>query len=625
MRFRLILSLAFGLWCSGIRAGTGAEPYLAGVDQQLRDRLATAEHYMEEGQTDHATVLYSSLYQDLSIANELTTPFGLWVRMRRARALERSERFIPAVEEILQVLAESERQNLFDLRARGYLRMALIQERQSRPNRCRYYLNRARDVIEQHELVDLLAVYHVRAASFHRIFGTSAASMDHARQALAVARRTGRTHQEVWAHLLLSMGYRDYDPGRSAAHLHEAIALKPEYGGKVLALICALHLTELHLLQDDLSSALRFSDSTLHFINLLGDGHSEADPYIPRVYDLRANIYRGLDEPDSTIYYLDLSQAGAIRHMQERSADRIANIEDRFESEQKQQRILEQDAELRTRQRQQRTSNIFAATVVVALLILAAYYVRLRSANKRMALQSVEIKDKNERLNEALDEQQLLRGELHHRIKNNLQLIIGLLDLQSEGLRGEAERARYDSLAKRVHSMAAIHDILYSEGNLSSLPVDRYLERLCEHFIRLAGHEDNCECVLAIPAWTFTPVTLVPLGTVVNELMMNSCKYAPLTDERFRIDISLERQDAGYLLTYRDNGPGFPPTAATESSGLGLRLLRGMARQLNGSLQMSNEDGAVTRFYFQSEVESDPAEAGGNAPASAVVDTVSVA
>ena len=602
MWFRISLSVAFGLWCACIRAGSGAEGYLVGVDLTHQQELADAEAYINQGRTDQAAALLTELYYDLEEAKASNSPFGLWVRLRLAGAWERSERFIPAVEELLQILVESDRQHLYDIRARAFLQLALIQEEQSRPNRCRYYLNRAWEVIEEHELIDLLAKYHVRMASFQRLFGAHAEAMHHAHEALTIARNTGHPHEEVWAHLLLSMGYRDRDPDLSAAHLSQAIALKPASGSNVLALICAMHLTELYLREDELASALRYSDSTLQYIRLIGEENSESVAYIPQAYDYRASIYRRMNEPDSTIYYLDLSQAGIIRRMQESSADHIANIEDRFESVQKQQRILEQAEELRSRQKQQRTSNIFAATVVLALLILAAYYLKLRAANRRLALQSLEIKDKNERLNESLGEQQLLRGELHHRIKNNLQVIIGLLDLQSEGLRSPMERSRYDSLAKRVHSMAAIHDILYSEGNLTKLPVDRYVARLCEHFIRFSGHEDNCDCALDIPAWTLTPVTLIPLGTMVNELMMNSCKYAPLTDERMRIDISLERWRDALLLTYRDNGPGFPATAgAAGGTGLGLRLLHGLARQLNGSIKMTNDGGAVTRIYFQAD------------------------
>ena len=602
MLSRLFLTLAFGLWCAGIHAARGAEVYVVGIDSTQKKVLARAEHYLDEGYTDDASTVLTELFSELRAAKQHTTPFGLWVRLRRAHSWERSERFIPAVEELLQVLVESERQKLYDLRSRAFLQLALIQEEQGRPNRCRYYLNRAREVIEKHELVDLLAVYHIRMASYQRIFGDHGKAMHHAREALQVARRTDRPKEQAWAHLLLSMGYRDENPDLSVAHLKQVIALQPRLSGHTLSLICALHLTELHLRMDNVETALRYSDSTLYYINMIGDRQSEADAYIPQAYGIRADIYRQLEQPDSIVYYLDLNRTGVIRRMQESSADRIANIEDRFESEQKQQRILEQAEELRNRQKQQRMSNIFAGTVVLALLVLGAYYLKLRAANQRLAIQSLEIKDKNQRLNESLDEQQLLRGELHHRIKNNLQVIIGLLDLQSESPQGPEERGRFDSLANRVHSMAAVHDILYSEGNLSTLPVDRYVDRLCAHFIRFSGHEGNCDCVLDIPAWTFTPVTLIPLGTMINELMMNSCKYAPLTEERMRINISLERHGTGYLLTYRDNGPGFPSvTEDLGGNGLGLRLLRGIARQLNGRVEMANERGAVTRIYFDAE------------------------
>lgn len=248
-----------------------------------------------------------------------------------------------------------------------------------------------------------------------------------------------------------------------------------------------------------------------------------------------------------------------------------------------------------------------------AVFLLLLLYLRLRRANKQLAAQNLLIKENDDRLNEAIEEQQLLRGELHHRIKNNLQIIISLLDLQIDNLKDPGIREELQGLTERVHSMSAIHNILSRENDVRRIPVDRFVKNLCRRIRHMAGHDRRCRFKFELPDWHFSLDTLIPLGTMINELLMNACKYAYRPGRKMVVSISLRRQDEGFLLICRDNGPGYPEEMTTDQRAtLGLQILRGLSRQLHGWMENYTDGGAVTKIYFLPKNEvSDTAPAEG--------------
>ena len=601
LRFLLLIGLCFPPLVASAVPGSGEDCLASAPDSSLQRQLERAEDLIRKGRTEEASALLTELFFHLREVNGLQSPFGLRVRLRRTIAWERGDRYAPATEELLRIAEESKKLRLHGLHARALLQMALIHEEQGHPERTLYYLRQAYRLVDEYDLHAVRATYHLRFASYHRHFGELEEAILHGREGLREATLQDQDHDQATAHMLLGILYRDLQVDTSRLHIDRAIALRRMANSDVESLIAYLYLADLNLRTMDNLGALALSDSALSYAARIGNERTEADAFLPWMYELRGQIYRKLNQPDSALTYLDLSRETTIRRMHEISAVRIANLEARYDSEKKQQLILEQEKELISRQRRERLLNIFVLTVVVALLVLAAYFLRLKSANRQLGEQRDTIREKNQRLNEALQEQQLLRGELHHRIKNNLQVIIGLLDMQSESAApGEAQQIA--GLSDRMHSMAAMHDILYSEGNLARLPVNRYLRKLCEHFIHFSGHEDDCVLELDVPSWALNPDTLIPLGTIVIELMMNSCKYAVRGEGLLHLRISMYRVGPLYTLEYRDNGPGFGAEADSgEGSGLGVRLMRGLARQLSGKLEIRSDDGALVLVHFRAK------------------------
>lgn len=602
MVYRLVVRplILIGSLLSALPVTAGELAGLPGSDpdRSEKSRLALAECLLHRESIDSAANILEQLYTELQVQGRLASPRGLSVRLWRARARERNRHFSEAFAESLTLIEDSRRLNSPGVEAEALLLVALIYEQQQKGEQTRTYLIQARRIIEARGLHALLPQLFLRLASYHRLFGRAAQALLYSRLALAEATRIEAVEEQATAHVLLSMLYRQSLPELSMHHLRRSSELYRRAKGRELPVMLAIHLGDLSSKGGDYRQALSHSDSALHYA-AAADASSAMRSYLGRIYDDRAAMLRQLGEFDSSFHYAALGRKAAIEEIDRATTARIAEIEARYGNAQKLRLIEEKERELERIQRRKRFDEVLIGTAVAALIVLLIFYLRLRRANKQLAEQSLLIKENNQRLNEALGEQQLLRGELHHRIKNNLQVIIGLLDMQTDQFHEDQNREDLKRLTDRVHSMSAIHDILYRESNVNRIPVDRFVKKLCRHFLHMAGHEHRCRFAFDLPDWPFSLDTLIPLGTMLNELLTNSCKHAAQMEEVMVVSISLHRVGERLVLTFRDNGPGYPaiPTAEPPAS-LGLHLLRGLSRQLHGWLETYSDGGAVSKIYF---------------------------
>lgn len=213
-----------------------------------------------------------------------------------------------------------------------------------------------------------------------------------------------------------------------------------------------------------------------------------------------------------------------------------------------------------------------------------------------------ESRKKQEAINAALREKETLLKELYHRVKNNLQVISSLFNLQLRALpQGPARTALSDS-AGRVRAMALVHEKLYQSGNLSSIMLDSYVADLCAQLGRAASAEKRGIALrIEVAPIEVGLETAVPLGLMLNELISNSLKHA-FPDERGGcIIVHVERTDESKVrISVSDNGIGFPPEIdPTFSASLGLKLVVALSSQLGGELTLENRNGAYAALILR--------------------------
>ncbi|HWB86856.1 MAG TPA: histidine kinase dimerization/phosphoacceptor domain -containing protein [Bryobacteraceae bacterium] len=203
-----------------------------------------------------------------------------------------------------------------------------------------------------------------------------------------------------------------------------------------------------------------------------------------------------------------------------------------------------------------------------------------------------------ERLRASLREKDALLKEIHHRVKNNLQVVSSLLGLQSRLIPEVATRKMFQESQNRVHSMALVHELLYQTDNMSAVDFREYVADLTGHLFRSYGVSDRRVRLRLDLEQTFLNMDLaVPCGLVLNELVSNSLKYA-FPDGRngeIRIGLRMNAQNPG-CLSVADNGVGLPTLWSTKT--LGLRLVRILADQMGATVEVHSEGGTELKLNF---------------------------
>ncbi|WP_246032158.1 sensor histidine kinase [Leptospira fluminis] len=218
------------------------------------------------------------------------------------------------------------------------------------------------------------------------------------------------------------------------------------------------------------------------------------------------------------------------------------------------------------------------------------------------------------RLEENLKEKEVLLQEIHHRVKNNLQIVSGMLNLQNmyaqDGVAAEALEKAQD----RIRAMALIHDHLYQQGNFSTVAMNQYLESLLNHLILSQAPPGNR--IEFETEWNHIPIPMekaIPCGLIVTELISNALKHAFPNGRKGKIFVRLEETEDGLTLCVKDDGIGLPKDSAAfhflstgkmpnkdgeQYDSLGLMIIRSLAGQLKAKLILEPCAGTTVRLIF---------------------------
>ena len=202
-------------------------------------------------------------------------------------------------------------------------------------------------------------------------------------------------------------------------------------------------------------------------------------------------------------------------------------------------------------------------------------------------------------LKESLRQQEILVKEIHHRVKNNLNIVVSLLKLQRDEIDSvDKAREAFDESMKRIHSMALIHESLYRRDKLSEVEMDSYISTMIEQIKYSISNVSDIEYVLDLEKIYLDITKAVPCGIIINELITNAAKHAFSDHKEKTISISLKRDGEKVRLSVSDNGVGLPEGFSIQkSSSLGMSLVNILIKQLEGEISMDGRNG--TTFVLQ--------------------------
>ena len=212
----------------------------------------------------------------------------------------------------------------------------------------------------------------------------------------------------------------------------------------------------------------------------------------------------------------------------------------------------------------------------------------------------------------SLAEKEALLQEVHHRVKNNLQIVTSLLQLQRRQLADPAVQVAFAETENRVRAMALVHQRLYQHGTLSSLDFADYLRSLGAQLMQSFGSERLVRVEYRVKPLRLPLATAIPLGLIVTELITNALKYALAQrgDGVLGIELAPDDGGQGLLLVISDNGPGLPAGfEPARSRGLGMRLVQTLSRQIGATVAFGTAPGGGTRCSIRSPIRKEVPEA----------------
>jgi two-component sensor histidine kinase len=274
--------------------------------------------------------------------------------------------------------------------------------------------------------------------------------------------------------------------------------------------------------------------------------------------------------------------------------DAIAEMQAKFDVEKNQQKVKEIelqkkiDDEANTKQRL-----ILIVLIIVILISLVFTMILFRNKQKVNHL----LKQKNEAIQANLEQKEMMMSEIHHRVKNNLQMVSSILDLQARDLTDEKSMRVIEDSLSRINAISLIHQRLYQSENIRGIKINSYLQELAFDIIKnfsstvqtssidLQCHIDDLDMDLE---------SAIPIGLITAELITNSCKYAFTTITQPKITINLTKQNTDLILVVIDNGIGKEQSVNTSGTSFGTKLIKSLSRKLRAEIKENSSSNGTS-------------------------------
>ena len=433
---------------------------------------------------------------------------------------------------------------------------------------------------------------------------------------------------------------KDYSPNDQESTLEVASALSECYLALGQYALAEKHYRRMLRIEDELNENGTRKILTYQRIGnfyLVRKQYASARQYLDKALHLndQEGTLRGAANLHLLLFKLDSAQGRykeAIGHHQrykalsdsifnETKSKQVASLQVQYKSKEKEQNIALltnenkiQRASIRQREFQ-RNSLIVGALLLVLLLVVMhnRYRLKIRS-NRLLQHQKKEIRDKNHVLEglltekedllthkrTLLEEKEWLLREVHHRVKNNLQVVMSLLNSQAACLQDDNALSAIRESQQRVYAISLIHQNLYKSDNIARIEMPAYVREVVEYLIDSFEAGDHVRYRAAVVPVGIDLAVAVPLGLIINEAVTNSLKYAFPGGRPGLIAVTLAAaDDEHFLLTVTDNGVGVAQDF--DFSGcrtLGMILMKGLSRQLKGTFEVERTNGLTIRVLF---------------------------
>ncbi|MES2680144.1 MAG: sensor histidine kinase [Bacteroidota bacterium] len=300
--------------------------------------------------------------------------------------------------------------------------------------------------------------------------------------------------------------------------------------------------------------------------------------------------------------YIALSNTALeIENEQQHTNENISLSVEQRESELNEKDNLLKEAQLKEAKQKSYQAYLFTGIVILLLVVGLLVYNNhgVKKREVQLSIKNLQISAQKQLIEQALKDKEILIKEIHHRVKNNLQIITSMLSLQIAKVNDEKTGLILRDARQRISSIALTHQMLYQKENLSNINLGEYIERLVRQ-VEYLMPSSNVKLITAISTQgsRLTIDNAVPLGLLINEMLTNAYKHAFPENAKGEVTVTLVEHEKTFTLAISDNGIGLPTDFdSTERKTLGMELIYILAEQLDSQLTIENVTG--TMFTLQ--------------------------
>lgn len=478
---------------------------------------------------------------------------------------------------LLKIKDEAETENLFPLMYRIYLLIALSHEKSNNFDLTKKYLDKAFATYKKHRLDSIFSTYCIRNSSYLRFINESDSSFYYAKKANEFAKKYDNEEDLKDSYILLGNFESRKENYLESLKYYYLLLDYIKSLNKYLIGVGYNNISRVYLKMQDIPKALLYNDSAYIYY--------EEQTLMYRNYfpETRYKIYEEMGKTDSAFYYFKQYHTDFEALKKEEELVKTKELEEQYQNDKKEATI---------KSKQQQILLIIGLLVVIACSLVMLYFKnrKINKQNKIIGEQLIE-------LTKTIEQKEVLLSELQHRVKNNLQHVISILEIQKESV----DFNNIDELIRgnqnRIHSMALLHNKLNIADNVADVNLKQYITELAE-LVRDSYDNIKQEIHLDIKCKieNISIKKALPLGLIIVELVSNSIKHAFKKQHNRIINIEITKEET-MKLYYADNGIGFDFNKLNKK-GLGQEIIKGLIDQIDGKIETKNNNGFELIIYF---------------------------
>lgn len=433
---------------------------------------------------------------------------------------------------------------------------------------------------------------------FYREKGEPDKALPYIKEALAYFESTGTIHEIARGYYNLGGVYLDKN---NLDESEEAYIICKVYfdslGHTMRSVGCLLNLSEIAFRKGNNARAVSLAEEARKLSAGIGTTNQEANALF-KLY----TFAKARNQYSEALGYHESYKALQDSINLAESKKAIAELDKKYQTERRDREVAELSAtnamnELALKKQRNRQNVQTAITALVLLSTVLLFFLYRNHKRSNLALQ-----EKNAIIQTSLTDKEVLLKEIHHRVKNNLQFISSLLNLQARHVADPNTLAMLTEGKNRINSMAILHQKLYQEDNLKGVNMKDYIENLLEsleHSLKVDA--TRIDVVAQIDPMVLDIDTATPIGLVLNELITNAFKYAFPGEANGRVLVRLREENNHLMLQVKDNGVGLPAGFdSSTSKSFGMELVQSLAQKLKARVDISGHDGVDVTLNIES-------------------------